>query len=68
VVLSLAYLNLLGTKRLGCCYYLNRVDAIDPALRRPGRFDSEVEVTVPTVEERLQILKVSFIIFLPMCG
>jgi SpoVK/Ycf46/Vps4 family AAA+-type ATPase len=44
------------------------VDAIDPALRRPGRFDSEVEVTVPTVEERLQILKVSFIIFLPMCG
>ncbi|XP_062184885.1 cell division control protein 48 homolog B isoform X2 [Phragmites australis] len=35
----------------------NRVDAIDPALRRPGRFDSEVEVTVPTVEERLQILK-----------
>ncbi|KAK3146736.1 hypothetical protein QOZ80_3BG0271070 [Eleusine coracana subsp. coracana] len=35
----------------------NRVDAIDPALRRPGRFDSEVEVTVPTVEERLQVLK-----------
>ncbi|TVU01812.1 hypothetical protein EJB05_52724, partial [Eragrostis curvula] len=35
----------------------NRVDAIDPALRRPGRFDSEIEVTVPTVEERLQILK-----------
>ncbi|KAJ1271739.1 hypothetical protein BS78_06G149300 [Paspalum vaginatum] len=35
----------------------NRVDAIDPALRRPGRFDSEIEITVPTVEERLQILK-----------
>ncbi|RLM73577.1 hypothetical protein C2845_PM15G16830 [Panicum miliaceum] len=35
----------------------NRVNAIDPALRRGGRFDSEVEVTVPTVEERLQILK-----------
>ncbi|KAL6903636.1 hypothetical protein ACP4OV_004449 [Aristida adscensionis] len=35
----------------------NRVDAIDPALRRPGRFDSEVEVSVPTSEERLQILK-----------
>ncbi|CAO1948556.1 unnamed protein product [Urochloa humidicola] len=34
-----------------------RVNAIDPALRRGGRFDSEVEVTVPTVEERLQILK-----------
>lgn len=35
----------------------NRVDAIDPALRRPGRFDSEIEVTVPSLEERLQILK-----------
>ncbi|CAL4981655.1 unnamed protein product [Urochloa decumbens] len=34
-----------------------RVNDIDPALRRGGRFDSEVEVTVPTVEERLQILK-----------
>ncbi|CAL5068690.1 unnamed protein product [Urochloa decumbens] len=35
----------------------NRVNDIDPALRRGGRFESEVEVTVPTVEERLQILK-----------
>ncbi|XP_064968351.1 cell division control protein 48 homolog B-like isoform X1 [Musa acuminata AAA Group] len=35
----------------------NRVDGIDPALRRPGRFDSEIEVTVPTIEERLQILE-----------
>ncbi|XP_042377914.1 cell division control protein 48 homolog B-like [Zingiber officinale] len=35
----------------------NRVDGIDPALRRPGRFDSEIEVTLPTMEERLQILE-----------
>ncbi|XP_050277483.1 cell division control protein 48 homolog B isoform X11 [Quercus robur] len=35
----------------------NRVDAIDPALRRSGRFDADVEVTTPTEEERLQILK-----------
>ncbi|XP_030959456.1 cell division control protein 48 homolog B-like [Quercus lobata] len=35
----------------------NRVDAMDPALRRSGRFDAEVEVTTPTEEERLQILK-----------
>ncbi|KAL8153583.1 hypothetical protein V2J09_011343 [Rumex salicifolius] len=35
----------------------NRVDAIDPALRRSGRFDAEVEVTTPTEDERLQILK-----------
>jgi SpoVK/Ycf46/Vps4 family AAA+-type ATPase len=40
-------------------YLMCRVDAIDPALRRPGRFDSEIEVSVPTVEERLQILKVT---------
>jgi ATP-dependent 26S proteasome regulatory subunit len=52
--------------------HLIRVNAIDPALRRGGRFDSEVEVTVPTVEERLQILKVidsSFLscdLFLPL--
>ncbi|KAK7309880.1 hypothetical protein RJT34_06971 [Clitoria ternatea] len=35
----------------------NRVDAIDPALRRSGRFDTEIEVTVPNEEERFQILK-----------
>ncbi|XP_061347259.1 cell division control protein 48 homolog B [Gastrolobium bilobum] len=34
----------------------NRVDAIDPALRRYGRFDAEIEVTVPNEEERFQIL------------
>ncbi|MFB6136652.1 MAG: CDC48 family AAA ATPase [Halobacteriaceae archaeon] len=34
----------------------NRVDAIDPALRRPGRFDREVEVGVPSREERAEIL------------
>ncbi|KAK1642626.1 hypothetical protein QYE76_060431 [Lolium multiflorum] len=35
----------------------NRVDAVDTALRRAGRFDSEIEVSVPSVEERLDILK-----------
>ncbi|KAJ6712207.1 CELL DIVISION CONTROL PROTEIN 48-like protein B [Salix purpurea] len=35
----------------------NRVDTIDPALRRSGRFDAEIEVTTPTEEERLQILE-----------
>ncbi|KAF9595456.1 hypothetical protein IFM89_000374 [Coptis chinensis] len=34
----------------------NRKDTIDPALRRPGRFDREVEVSTPNEEERLQIL------------
>ncbi|KAG5079798.1 hypothetical protein AAZX31_02G112200 [Glycine max] len=35
----------------------NRVDAIDPALRRSGRFDAEIEVTVPNEDDRFQILK-----------
>ncbi|KAL6582999.1 Cell division control protein 48 B [Orobanche minor] len=35
----------------------NRVDALDPTLRRSGRFDAEIEVTTPSEEERLQILK-----------
>jgi len=36
----------------------NRPNAIDPALRRPGRFDREVEISVPDKEGRLQILKI----------
>src|SRR6056297_2410868 len=36
----------------------NRVDAIDPALRRPGRFDREIEIGVPDREGRLEILQV----------
>lgn len=36
----------------------NRINAIDPALRRPGRFDREIEVGVPGKEGRLQILKI----------
>ncbi|XP_050373427.1 cell division control protein 48 homolog B [Argentina anserina] len=35
----------------------NRVEAVDPALRRSGRFDAEIEVTTPTEDERFQILK-----------
>ena len=36
----------------------NRPNTIDPALRRPGRFDREVEISVPDKEGRLQILKI----------
>lgn len=36
----------------------NRVNAIDPALRRPGRFDREVSINVPGKEGRLAILKI----------
>jgi len=36
----------------------NRVDAIDPALRRGGRFDREIEIGVPNEEGRREILDV----------
>ena len=36
----------------------NRVDAIDPALRRGGRFDREIEIGVPDKSGRMEILQV----------
>ena len=36
----------------------NRPDVLDPALRRPGRFDREVMVHLPDIKEREAILKV----------
>ncbi len=36
----------------------NRLDAIDPALRRPGRFDREIEIGVPDNDDRLEILQI----------
>ncbi|MBQ3809677.1 MAG: ATP-dependent zinc metalloprotease FtsH [Kiritimatiellae bacterium] len=36
----------------------NRPDVLDPALLRPGRFDRQVVVDLPTMEGRLEILKV----------
>ena len=36
----------------------NRVNAIDPALRRPGRFDREIEISVPSQQGRLEILQI----------
>jgi transitional endoplasmic reticulum ATPase len=36
----------------------NRLDAIDPALRRPGRFDREIEIGVPSNPDRIEILKI----------
>ena len=35
----------------------NREDMLDPAVRRPGRFDRVVEVGMPTAADRLEILK-----------
>ncbi|MEM3506493.1 MAG: CDC48 family AAA ATPase, partial [Candidatus Bathyarchaeia archaeon] len=36
----------------------NRPNAIDPALRRPGRFDREIEIGVPDRQGRLEILQI----------
>lgn len=36
----------------------NRPDALDPALRRPGRFDREIEIGIPDTEGRLEILQI----------
>ena len=34
----------------------NRLDSVEPALRRPGRFDMELEIGVPGVQQRRHIL------------
>ncbi|ERH01898.1 MAG: ATPase of the AAA+ class, partial [Halonotius sp. J07HN6] len=36
----------------------NRVDAVDPALRRPGRYDREIEIGVPDTAGREEILNI----------
>ncbi len=36
----------------------NRIDALDPALRRPGRFDREVEIGIPDKKGRKDIIQI----------
>ena len=36
----------------------NRIDILDPAIKRPGRFDRQITITNPNTKERLAILKV----------
>ena len=36
----------------------NMVDSLDPAIKRPGRFDRLVEITLPTIDERREIYNV----------
>ncbi|MDH3384895.1 MAG: CDC48 family AAA ATPase [Nitrosopumilus sp.] len=36
----------------------NRPDSIDPALRRPGRLDREIEIGIPDADERYEILSI----------
>lgn len=36
----------------------NLGDALDPAVKRPGRFDRQIDVTLPSIDERRQIFNV----------
>jgi transitional endoplasmic reticulum ATPase len=36
----------------------NRPDSLDPALRRPGRFDREIEIGVPNRKSRFEVLQI----------
>lgn len=35
----------------------NRGDMLDDAIKRPGRFDRQIEVTTPNIDERASIYK-----------
>ncbi len=47
-----------GNERLVCVGATNRLDVLDPALLRPGRFSRQVAVELPGAEGRLAILQV----------
>jgi cell division protease FtsH len=47
-----------GNERLVCVGATNRLDVLDPALLRPGRFSRQVAVELPSAEGRLAILDV----------
>jgi cell division protease FtsH len=47
-----------GNERLVCVGATNRLDVLDPALLRPGRFSRQVAVELPSAEGRLAILQV----------
>src|SRR3984957_12530433 len=40
------------------CASTNRVDVLDPALTRPGRFDRQIYVPLPDIKGRMEILRV----------
>lgn len=46
----------------------NKPDMVDPALRRPGRFDREIEIGVPTSEDRCDVSLISSIMNINFYG
>lgn len=55
----LAQLNEAASKRLLVVGATNRLDKIDPAALRPGRFDKKVFVGPPDLEARMELLKLA---------
>ncbi|KAG7386168.1 spermatogenesis associated protein 5 [Phytophthora pseudosyringae] len=51
--------GLSGSRQVVVLAATNRPNALDPAVRRPGRFDREVEIGVPRANDRLAILRVA---------
>ena len=47
-------------ERVGVIASTNRPDTLDPALLRAGRFSRRVEISMPTLDEREEILKIHF--------
>ncbi|KAJ3253408.1 spermatogenesis associated protein 5 [Boothiomyces macroporosus] len=50
-------LNLQDRPRVFIIAATNRPDSLDPALRRPGRFDREFEIGIPNADARYEILR-----------
>lgn len=46
-----------GDQRVVVLAATNRPDSLDPALRRPGRFDREIEIGIPKEKDRADILR-----------
>lgn len=60
VVQLIAQLDL--NSRLGyvfCLAATNALEAVDPALLQPGRFEEVIEIGLPTIEERKEIFKIA---------
>lgn len=51
--------GLSGSRQVVVLAATNRPNALDPAVRRPGRFDREVEIGIPKANDRLAILRVA---------